>query len=407
MPDAPFPSIELQAAFALLPDPAILIGEDHRILAANRACCALIAAEEELVGRRCFEVFHGTECPCRGAGTCPVSCFRATGERRRFVHVHRTPRGEEHHEVSVYPFSHNGKLDGSGTPAGFLEVLRPVPISSPGPRPRRLVGRSDAFLRMLELVLRVAPQEHHVLLIGETGTGKKLVAEAIHRLSRRAKRPLVKVYCTGLDELRFENELFGRLKGALPEDTSKAPGKVAQAQGGTLLLDDVGDLGVRQQGEVMRLLRLHVRGRLEDLRPEIGLDSPAPSLRLVCTAHPSILHRVAKGLFSRDLYYRLSAFPIELPPLRERTGDLPVLVEQLLAELAPKRRLRIDAEALAVLERYPFPGNIRELRSVVEHACLAADADLIRPRHLPDEVHRPPMPGIRRSFLGPDRSGRS
>ncbi len=367
-----------------LAEPAIVVGDDHRILDANDLGASLFAGER-IVGRRCYEVLHQLRVPCAQAGErCPVSRLRDTDGPWRVVHVHHTARGEEHHEVSIYPFGGNG---GNGAGGGngegerrstFLEILRPVSVSSPRPCGDRLAGRSPAFHRMLELLLRVAPEETPVLLLGETGTGKRMVARAIHRLSGRPAGAFAALSCAGLAGPALERELYGGETAAgIP-----VQGKVEAARGGTLFLDDVGDLGAGEQGEVLRLVKTGAYRRPGDVRLWEA------DVRLVCGAHPSLRDRVAAGAFSPDLYFRIGAFPIELPPLRERRGDLPLLARSLLARMGLEPRPKIDRRTFAVLARHPLPGNLRELRRILEHACLEAGGGPIRPEHLPAEYRR-------------------
>lgn len=391
---APFSSVELAAAFAALPDPALVVREDHRILAVNRACARLLAAPEELVGRLCYEVLHRSGSPCgaepgRCPGElCPFARYRATGERGRLVHVHRTPRGEEHHEVSIYPLA-PPEAGAGGAASSFLAVLRPVPVASPRPHPDQLVGRSPAFRRMLELMLRVAPHDLHVLLLGEVGTGKEQVARAIHRLSHRSRRPFVAVYCAGLSSSAFAGELLGRRAGEDAGDCRTAPGKVEAAAGGTLYLDDVGALAPAGQAELARLLKSPRRPSKAGGAVPVpcctgDVEGCAAEVRLICGAWPDLRRRVVAGTFSRDLYYRLNVFPIELPPLRERPEDLPLLARSFLRQLHG-RHLSLHPSTLVELAALPFPGNLRELRALLEHASLEADGDVILPAHLPPE----------------------
>lgn len=363
---------ELAAVLATLTEPAIVIGEDHRILAANRSCTSLFTAPEEVLGRRCHEVFHHRPTPCDDARErCPARRFRDTGEPCRVVHVHHTPDGEEHHEVVIYPLVGD---EGELTPA--LQILRPVAVASPRPNRDRLVGRSLVFNRMLELVLRVAPEETPVLLLGETGTGREQVAKAIHRLSPRRDGAFVPVDCSSLSEVSFGRELFAG--EPIPSPGAPQPAAtLGTARGGSLFLDEVGELPLPRQGELLRLLKSRAH------RPG-GLTVPgAWELRLLCSAQPDLVERVAAGSFLDDLYYRISAFPIRLPPLRERAEDLPLLARWVLRQIGCRSHLH--PASLAALEGYPFPGNLRELRRVLEHACVQADGGTILPRHLPPE----------------------
>jgi DNA-binding NtrC family response regulator len=224
---------------------------------------------------------------------------------------------------------------------------------------------------MLELVARVGPSGASVLLLGESGTGKELVARAVHEASARAAQPLVVVDCASLPETLFESELFGHERGAFTGAHAAKPGLVEAASGGTLFLDEVGDIPLAMQVKLLRLLEGGTYRRVgsNDLR--------RADVRVVSATHRDLAGRVADGRFREDLYYRLSTFPIHLPALRERRDDIPLLATSLLARVAPQRRLTLAPAALQRLADHPFPGNIRELRNVLERAALLSDGPVI------------------------------
>jgi DNA-binding NtrC family response regulator len=242
---------------------------------------------------------------------------------------------------------------------------------------------------MLEMVRRVAPSHTTALLLGESGTGKELVALALHKLSPQANRPFVPVECSGLSESLFESELFGHEKGAFTGAAQRKMGLVEAAEGGTLFLDEVGDIPLSQQIKLLRLLEAGIYRRVG------SIEQRRARFRLVCATHRNLQEMVHEGLFRNDLYFRISTFPIHLPPLRERSGDVPVLVEHLLERLGYRTRFRLAPETLCLLARHSFPGNVRELLNVLERACLLSDGDTILPRHLPPEIHEAaPSPGV-------------
>jgi len=210
-----------------------------------------------------------------------------------------------------------------------------------------------------------------VLLLGESGTGKELAAQAVHALSPRRDKPFVPVDCSGMTESLFESELFGYEKGAFTGAGQRKTGLVETAAGGTLFLDELGDIPPHLQVKLLRLLETGAYRRVG------GVDILRADFRLVAATHRDLAAMVASGEFRRDLYYRIAAFPIHLPALRERREDLPLLVEHLLRRLSPERPLRLDADSLARLARHDFPGNIRELRNILERAMLMADGDVL------------------------------
>jgi len=365
-------------------DPAILLDRDYRIVTANRAYREVYGEGLPLQRRRCFEVSHGYQVPCDQAGEdCPLKGSLESGSAQRVLHLHYTPAGQEHVDVETHPVR-----DEAGEIAYFLEVLRHVRSASAQAQGSGLVGRSPAFNRMLGLVERVAPTEAAVLLLGESGTGKELVAKALHDESGRAAGPFVAVECSGLTESLFESELFGHEKGAFTGAHYRKTGLVEAARGGTLFLDEVGDIPLPLQVKLLRLLETRT------FRPVGSVETRQADFRLVCATHQDLPAMVADGHFREDLYYRLSTFPIHLPALRERTEDLALLARTLLERSPQGADKTLSEAALERLARYPFPGNIRELRNVVERAAILADDGEILPEHLAGlETANPPREG--------------
>jgi DNA-binding NtrC family response regulator len=228
--------------------------------------------------------------------------------------------------------------------------------------------------------MRVAPTDTSVLLLGETGTGKEMVARLIHESSPRVTAPFVAVDCSGLTETLFESELFGHEKGAFTGATQRKTGLVEAASGGTLFLDEVGDIPLAQQVKLLRLIESSSYRRVGGVTPLLA------DFRLVAATHRDLKQMVREGRFRSDLYYRLSAYPVPVPTLRERREDILLLAESLLARVRPGRSYVLSPAARRALEAYDFPGNVRELRNVVERASLLADSEQIEPGHLPDEV---------------------
>jgi transcriptional regulator with PAS, ATPase and Fis domain len=243
-----------------------------------------------------------------------------------------------------------------------------------------MVGRAPSFLRMLDLVARVAPTDTAVLLLGETGAGKEMVARAVHVASARGDGPFVAVDCSGLTETLFESELFGHEKGAFTGALARKTGLVEAAAGGTLFLDEIGDVPLGLQVKLLRLLETGTFRRVG------GVDALRADFRLVAATHRDLAQMVSEERFRSDLYYRINAFPVHLPPLRERREDIPLLAESLLERVRPGHALRISPRALRSLARYDFPGNVRELRNLLERASLLADRGVIDLAQLPPEV---------------------
>ncbi|WXG57319.1 MAG: sigma-54-dependent Fis family transcriptional regulator [Candidatus Sedimenticola sp. (ex Thyasira tokunagai)] len=367
--------VEISAMLDGIKEPAILLSPNYRILAANTSYRNIHGHGESVIHRHCYEVSHGNETPCgQNNESCPMEMARVTGEPQRVFHIHHSPRGDEHVEVEGRPiFNEQGELH------YFVEIIRQSRAASTQAESHGMVGRSPAFNRMLELVQRVAPSETAALLLGESGTGKELVAQAIHDLSSHRDALFVPVECSGLTESLFESELFGHEKGAFTGAHGAKKGLVDAARGGTLFLDEVGDIPLSLQVKLLRLLETGT------FRSVGGVDPRQADFRLICATHRNLKEMVASGRFRSDLYYRISTFPVELPPLRQREGDLELLVNTLLHRIPGAENKRLSSEALVYLTNYDFPGNIRELKNILERASLMTDTDLIKPQHLSDE----------------------
>jgi len=364
------------AMLDVISEPAVLLSTDYRVMATNEPYRALYAGEQEVTGRTCYEVSHGYSVPCDQAGeSCPLKECRQSGQRQRVLHLHNTPYGDEHVDVEMMPLT-----DEQGCLTGFIEIMHQVREAKARVSDQEgLVGRAPAFTRMLSLIHRAAPSEITVLLLGESGTGKELVARALHESSPRARAPFVTVECSGLSEGLFESELFGHERGAFTGAVSRKKGLVEAARGGTLFLDEIGEIPLSLQ---VKLLRLIETG---SFRPVGSVEPQHANFRLVCATHRNLREMVKEGRFRQDLYYRISAFPVPLPSLRERIEDLSLLAASLLRRLPGGDEVRLAEETLRLLEGYSFPGNIRELRNILERGILLADEGVIRPEHLPKE----------------------
>ena len=270
-----------------------------------------------------------------------------------------------------------------------------LPVSSgkeftgPGGVTREALGQSEAFLDFQERLSRVAPVNRPVLLIGERGTGKELAASRLHFLSGRWQGPLVALNCAALAPGLIEAELFGYEKGAFTGANQRRIGRFEMADGGTLFLDEIGDIPLSLQVKLLRVLESGM------YRPVGDIEARSADFRLVCATHRDLDQMVAAGSFRRDLYFRINTFPIAMPPLRERSEDIELLCDTLLANSAK----RLSEGALQLLQQHDFPGNIRELRNIVERAVLLADGVQIEAKHLPAylggaraSVPAPPLP---------------
>jgi len=270
-----------------------------------------------------------------------------------------------------------------------------------------LIGRSEAALRVVAFVKRVGPSDTTVLLGGESGAGKEMVARAIHRASRRAKGPYVAVNCAALTESLIESELFGHEKGAFTGATEKKAGRFEMADKGTLFLDEVGELPLGLQTKFLRVLE---ERRFERVGGQKAIDV---DVRMVAATNRDLAEMVKRGTFREDLFYRLSVIHIDVPPLRERLDDVPLLAEHFLARFRHQGARRITGfapDALAAMTRYAWPGNVRELRNAIERAIVLGDREQIVAADLPPQVlaaasaprtrHSPPTPPLGSSISG-------
>ena len=370
------PLPELISFLNALPEPHLLFDRQYRVLAANTAYRRNFGEHQTFVGRTCYDISHNSTAPCDQMGEiCPVQRCLVSEQRERVLHLHHTPQGEAYVHIELVPIR-----DGKGEIAFFIEKLEPVEVARGTADIKGLVGRDPIFQRMLDMATRVATSEANVLLLGESGSGKELVANAIHDASRRANKPFVALDCSGLSEALFESELFGYERGAFTGATSRRIGLIESACGGTLFLDEVGDIPLLMQTKLLRLLENGTYRRVG------SVDLLKSNIRLVSATHRDLFAMVQNGEFRQDLYFRLCTFPIELPPLRKRLSDIPILVESLIARISPDKNLSISDDAIYFLLNYDYPGNVRELRNIIERAILLCDGNVIQPGHLPDEV---------------------
>ena len=238
-----------------------------------------------------------------------------------------------------------------------------------------IVGRHPRLRAALRMLQRVAATESTVLLTGESGTGKELFARSLHGLSKRKDCPFVALNCAAIPEALLENELFGHEKGAFTGADRRQPGRFEMAERGTLMLDEIGELPLAVQGKILRILEERTYERVG------GGRTQRADVRLVAATNRDLESMVSEGAFRSDLFFRLNVFPIELPALRERSSDIPLLARHLLGELARRHKMeppRLDDEACEMLAAQPWPGNVRELANVLERAVILAEGPVLR-----------------------------
>jgi PAS domain S-box-containing protein len=293
-------------------------------------------------------------------------------------------------------------LDKEGKLIGLIEVIRDISLvrelcaktAEVSELKQRLgehvqfdhiVGRSPLMRNIFAKLPSIASSKSSVLITGESGTGKELIAYALHAHSPRKQAPFVVVNVSSLSEGLLESELFGHVKGAFTNAYVDKPGRFEIANGGTIFLDEIGEISVASQ---VKLLGVLEHGRFERVGSN---DTITVDVRIVAATNRKLEDAVREGRFREDLYYRIRVIPIALPPLRERLGDIPLLVnhyrEQFNREMG-KQITRLSPESLMAIERYPFPGNIRELQNMIEHAFVCCEEDTIQFEHLPADLQR-------------------
>ncbi len=355
-----------------LPDPFVVIDRDYRIRAANRRYARQFGHEvDDVIGRHCYEISHRSDCPCSQHGEhCPLEHVFNVGEATQVIHVHYDRDGaEERVRISATPLR-----DSQGNIEFMGESM--APIRRPGV-PTLLIGQSPQMLHVIGLLQRVAETRTTVLLLGESGVGKECVAQYLHQYSRRWDQPFVVVDCGVLGEQLIESELFGYEKGAFTGADRRKQGLIEAADGGTLFIDEIGELPPELQTKLLRVLESGTIRRIGET------EYRHVDVRFVAATNKDLREMAQSGGFREDLYYRLSAFPVTIPPLRERKGDIAALSEHFLGMLENgDRSIPIAPDVLEALLDHDYPGNIRELRNVIERALILAAGEPLSADHI-------------------------
>ncbi len=356
----------IQSLINAIEKPAIFIDHHYIIKATNQAYSEHYKTAIKVGVSHCYQISHQASNPCDQHGEdCPLLHCKASGKSHRVLHIHKNGDNKEYCDILMRPI-----VNDDGITVGFLEILDKVSYASHRSENDKLIGASPAFRKMLAMINRCAKSDISVLLHGDTGTGKELVANAIHQASERKDQPFIVVECTGLSESLFESELFGHEKGAFTGANTHKKGLIDLVKGGTLFLDEVGDIPLSLQVKLLRLLETGT------YRSVGGMVTKQADFRLICASHKNLTDMVAQGTFRHDLYYRLAAFPIYLPSLAQRQEDIPLLAEHYLAYYSNNEK-SFSASALSALMLYPFPGNIRELKNIINRAVLMGDDNII------------------------------
>ncbi len=384
---------ELATILDTMPDGLFTVDRDGRIELWNKEMTRLTGyTAEEVVGGSCHIL--GCVC-CQGGGKSKGSfCDLLQGDE-----VERQECPLRHRDGTMIPVMKNARVirNDSGEIIGAVETLtdlRPVKrleaevaryrsAEAEAQRLGRLVGKSHAMREVYERIRLAAASDVTVLLLGETGTGKELAAEAIHQISNRREGPLVKVNCSALPETLLESELFGHEKGAFTGAIAAKPGRFEMADHGTIFLDEIGDISPLIQLKLLRVIQEHEFERVG------GTRSRQVDVRVIAATHRDLCRMVEEEEFRWDLFYRLHVFAIQLPPLRERREDIPLLVRHFIEQFNQKTGKQIEGithEAALCLMDYCWPGNVRELENAIEHAFVTCPCGKIGIFDLPVEI---------------------
>ena len=366
-------AIDMQTVIDAQDNAFVVIDKDYNIVAANKAYCNAYGIESDaIVGHKCHQVSHHSDLPCHLNGEdCPHKEVFATGKPHHVLHIHfDKDNNEEHVRIKGSPIKGaNGEM--------FLgEAVFPVAKSEEmGCDEQRMLGTSPAFLACIEEMSGAAPSDVPILLNGESGVGKELAGQFIHKKSGRRARPYISIDCTSIGEGIFESELFGHERGSFTGCVGRRHGLIESADGGTLFLDEIGEVPLSIQSRLLRVLETGYYRRLG------GRDDLHVDVRVVCSTHNNLRKMVEEGTFRADLYYRIAGISITIPPLRERRADIPPLVKAITEKLhhASCTQCRVTEETMETLSRYDFPGNIRELRNILQKACSLSTNGILTP----------------------------
>ena len=359
---------------------------DHmcRITSFNRAAEKISGfVREEAIGQYCFDIFRSDICQTQ----CALRNTLANGKPVRDTRVTIITRDGRRVPISV---STTVLRDPNGHFIGAVEFFRDLSTLEnlkhqldEAKHFGKLISGNLKMQKIFSLLPQVAESGCNVLIQGPSGSGKELIAEAIHNLSPRRQNRYIRLNCAALPENLLESELFGYVKGAFTDAKRDKPGHFLLAQGGTLLLDEVGEMPVSLQSKLLRVLN---NGEFQPLGSTRSLRTDA---RILAATNRNLLAMVRSGGFREDLYYRINVIAVQVPPLSERLEDLPLLIDHFIHRLREKRGNAIDGisdRALQLLRRYDFPGNVRELKNAIEHAFVLCKGGTIQPEDLPEHI---------------------
>jgi len=372
-----------------LEDGILFLDQERHVVAINEAASRMLGQEHDnILNKLCPSLFQGTACArsCEKRGHCTLMKNAIHGKKVQDIVVQRPDGG-------LIPLRMWAMVLPSDEQFAYCAVvlrdrtheMRLEEEASNRMHLGGLIGNSTVMQELFRQILRAAASEASILITGESGTGKELVARALHDNSSRAKGPYIRVHCAAFPEQLLEGELFGHARGAFTGATAAREGRFEAAHGGTLLLDEIGEVPLSVQVKLLRVLQEREIERLGENQTR------KVDVRIIAATHRDLPAMVSRGEFRADLYYRLRVLPLHLPALRERSEDIPLLANAMLANILtrhPGRDLQISSEALGALSAYRWPGNVRELGNALEYAVVQADGATILSRHLPPEIYK-------------------
>jgi len=367
-------------------DGVFTVDENWRITLFNKSAEKITGiSKEDALGSKCNDIFHSSLCD----GQCAIEESIRTGisVKNKLIFIVKPDGKKLPLTITASPIR-NEKGDVIGGVETFRDVSEVTELRKELTKKytfQDIVSKNHEMQRIFKLLPDIGMSESNVLILGESGTGKKLIAAAIHNLSGRVKHPFVIVNCGGIPDTLLESELFGYKAGAFTDAKKDKPGKFALAEKGTIFLDEVGDISLGSQVKFLRILEDKI------YEPLGSTKSVKADVRIITATNKDLSNSVKEGSFREDLYYRLNVAKINLPPLRERKHDIPLLIEHIIRKynaLKGKSISSISDAALSILMQYDFPGNIRELENIIEYSFILCHDEKIGIEHLPEKFSK-------------------
>ena len=378
-------------------DGVFTVDQQGRITSFNKAAERITGfSKENAIGQYCHEIFRANTC----FEACPLKHTAETAEN--IVNLEVNILNRENKEVPI-SISTAVVRDKEGKIVGAVETFRDLSLIKELHKEihrqylfQDILGRSKPMLKLFRILPDIAQSDATVLIEGDSGTGKELFATAVHNLSSRKDKPLIKVNCAALPETLLESELFGYKKGAFTDAKTDKPGRFRQANGGTIFLDEIGDMSKGTQVKLLRVLEQ------KEYEPLGSNKTERVDVRIIAATNRDLMEMMHRREFREDLFFRINVIRLTIPPLRERREDIPLLLDHFLERInlkQSKQIKKVSSPALKTLFDYDFPGNVRELENIIEHAAILTKGIEIQSRHLPSYLRRrhelsPALPSI-------------